>query len=156
MRVCQRIICYIFACVTIMILFSGCSENKQVKPSSDNVYLDTWLGDYEFYEFAPPDENMYYMINLYKENGEYYAEINIDGFQTNRRIKATVQSKKESIDIVFDAYLPDNDYEDLNKGDILLNFKQENSEILTNWGKIQPLLLENEVSGKVYFTKVKK
>lgn len=40
-----------------MISFSGCSENKQDKPSSDIINLDTWLGDYEFHEYAPPDQN---------------------------------------------------------------------------------------------------
>ena len=151
----KRIIYYLFISIACILLFSGCGDKRLSQNPSNNANLDEWVGDYEFYEFAPPNINMQYSINIYKENGEYYAKINIDGFQTNRRIKAKVQSKKDSIDLVFDAYLLDSTGEDLNKGDVLLNFKKVNSKILTNWEKIQPMLLKNKVSGKVYFTKVK-
>ncbi len=60
---------------------------------------------------------MYYINNIYKENGNYFAKIYIDGFQTTRRIKAKVQSRQDSIDFVFETFLPDNYFEDLNKGE---------------------------------------
>ena len=49
--------------------------------------------------------------------------------------------------------MPDNLYEPYEKGDILLSFIINNSgELITDWGKIQPMLLSNQEEG-VYFIK---
>ncbi len=99
---------------------------------------------------------MEYNINVSKEDDEYYANINIDGFQTNKRIKAKVLSNQDGINLVFDTYLSDSTGEDLNKGDVLLDLYKVDSEIYTNWGKIEPILPEKQTPGKVYFEKVLK
>jgi len=39
-------------------------------------------------------------------------------------------------------------------GDVLLTLSRENEQILTYWGKLEPVIIENQESGKVYFTKV--
>jgi len=122
---------------------------------ANNVNLNEWVGDYGFYEFCPPNINMMYGINIYKENGCYFAKINIDGFQTIKRIKAKVLGDQDVIHLDFETYLPDSMGDDLSKDDVLLSFKKVDSEIFTNWGKIEPILPENKGSGKVYFTKVK-
>lgn len=116
--------------------------------------MNEWLGDYEFFEHYPPNIDMEYDINIYKENSDYFAKIFIDGFQTTSRIKAKVLSKQDGIELVFESYLPDNDFELYKEGDLLINFKKENSEIYTYWGKIEAILPENKDSGKVYFTKL--
>lgn len=113
--------------------------------------LQTWIGEYSFYEFIPPDINMDYNIVIYKENGGFFAKITIDGFQTMKRIKAKVSVNKELIDIVFEEYLPDNMFELYAKGDVLLSFKKAGSNIYTNWGKIQPVSPKNQVNNKIYF-----
>lgn len=151
----KRMIYYLFVSIVCVLLFSGCSDKSlsQSPPNNDN--LNEWVGDYEFYEFFPPNINMQYNINIYKENGSYYAKIYIDGFQTTKRIKAKVISNQGGVDLVFETYLPDSTGEDLKKGDILLGFKKVDSDIYTNWGEIEPILPENKTSGKVYFTRVK-
>lgn len=151
----QRIIYLLFVGIVFILLLSGCSGKRPIKPLMDNDNLNGWLGDYEFYEYFPPNINMEYNINIYKENGDYFAKIYIDGFQTTKKIKAKVLSNQDGINLVFETYLPDSTGQDLNKGDVLLGFKKVDSEIYTNWGKIEPTLPENKPSGKVYFTKVK-
>jgi hypothetical protein len=135
--------------------FSEYSDKSISQSSLNNVNLNEWVGDYKFYEFFPPNINMDYNINVYEKNGEYFAKIYIDGFQTSKKIKAKVIRNNGGIDFAFEEYLPDSTGEKLNQGDVLLGFKKVNSEILTNWGKIDPILPENKVSGKIYFTKVK-
>jgi len=79
----------------------------------------------------------------------------IDGYQTLERNLARVIGDENSIRFEFLDYLPENMYEPYKKGDILLQFKKENSKIITIWGKIGPLLLENRKPG-VYFEKITK
>ena len=47
-------------------------------------------------------------IKIYKENNEYYGDISIDGFQTMKRIRTKAVGDKNSVNLVFDTYLPDN------------------------------------------------
>jgi hypothetical protein len=120
---------------------------------TDSSDLDLWLGTYSFSEYVPEDQNMFYGISISKEGENYYSQISIDGFQTMKRLKAQVLGDENSVDLVFEEYLPDNVFEPYDKGDVLLSFKRENGEIHTYWGKIQPIVESNAESGRVYFTK---
>lgn len=120
-----------------------------------NNGIDTWIGNYVFNEFAAPNIDMNYSISIYKENGDYYANIKIDGFQSMTRAKAKIKGNDNSIVLIFDEYLPDNKFKLFNKDDILLTFKKKNSDIVTYWGKLKPILTENKDSGKVYFKRTK-
>ncbi|HEX9061042.1 MAG TPA: DUF5991 domain-containing protein [Clostridia bacterium] len=124
------------------------------KPENDKAInskaSESWIGAYKFSEFAPPDENMFYAISIYKDNESYYAKINIDGFQTIKRMLTKVSGDKDSIKLTFVKYLPDNAMEPYKVGDILLTLEKRNSEVYTTWGKIEPLLKENAKPG-VYF-----
>jgi len=120
--------------------------------------LDSWLGEYGFFESWPHlDDNvnyfMAYGICIYKEDKQYYAHIIMDGCQTMARWKTMVQGDDKSINLIFDSYLPDNLYEIYEKGDILFTLKKSGDDIFTYWGEYYPALLENQESGKVYFVK---
>ena len=91
--------------------------NDRVVPTSPK--LESWIGDYTFSEFAPPNQNMFYRISIYKENGNYFAKITIDGFQTIERLQAKVSGDDNSIKIFFSKYLPNNRFESYVEGDIL-------------------------------------
>jgi hypothetical protein len=120
-----------------------------------NSSLESWIGDYTFSESATPNINMYYQISVYKNNNNYYAAINIDGFQTMARLLATVSGDNNSIKLIFNKYLPDNFLGSYNKGDILLSFQKNNSKLYTIWGEIQPILLSNNKSGGIYLKVMK-
>lgn len=122
------------------------SNYKTTKSDS----LKSWIGDYKFSESAPPDENMFYAISIYKDNENYYAKINIDGFQTIKRLLAKASGDKDSIKLTFDKYLPDNAMKPYKEGDTLLTLEKRNSEVHTTWGKIEPMIKENTKPG-VYF-----
>jgi len=127
---------------------SGCESQ-----SSIDLNLDEWIGNYEFYEFAEPNINMVYTIIIYEDSDVYYADVSINGFQTMKRIRAQLTGNSKSIGLVFDKYLPDNVFESLIPGDVLLTFSNSGSEIITEWIKLQPILSENKVEG-FYFDKI--
>ncbi len=141
---------------TLQTTSSGISNDKsanspeQTAPVATLSSLESWVGNYTFSEFVPPDENMFYSVSLYKENNNYYANISIDGFQTLIRLKAKVNGDANSINLVFDKYLPDNMYNSYNEGDILIAFKKTDAGIGTYWGKMTPIDEKNKEDG-IYF-----
>ncbi|HEY8392854.1 MAG TPA: DUF5991 domain-containing protein [Capillibacterium sp.] len=81
-----------------------------------------------FSEYAPPDQNMFYGLTIYREGNNFFGEINIDGFQTMERLLATVSGDENGIELKFFRYLPDNIFEPYEEGDILLTLRQKRSE----------------------------
>lgn len=142
---------FLIICIAIVIL-AGCSDIKNDTTTQNGYQLSEWLGNYEFYEYFPPNINMEYNINIYQENEECFANISIDGFQTTQRIQADVKGNTEGIDMIFETYLSESTGENIEKGKILISFKKEDSEIYTYWGEIQPILPENMKQG-IYFVK---
>jgi hypothetical protein len=108
--------------VIFSVILAGCSANEVISFTPFANDLNRWIGGYEFYEFASPNINMNYTVNIYEDDGKYYADIIIDGFQTMARLKAIVQGDSKSIDLIFDSYLPENVQEIYKKGCILLTF----------------------------------
>lgn len=125
--------------------------DDMLKSITASQSLDSWVADYSFSEFVPPDQNMFYSISVFKENDSYYAEINIDGFQTTQRLKAEVEGDENSVKFIFSKYLEDNRFEPYKKGEILLSFEREKSDLNTFWGKITPIDKNNSESGGIYF-----
>ncbi|MDL2302457.1 DUF5991 domain-containing protein [Lachnospiraceae bacterium OttesenSCG-928-D06] len=118
---------------------------------------DFWVGNYTFYEFAPPNQNMRYLITIEDED-DLFAYVKIDGFQTIMRMKAKVLINDDEIMLEFYEHYFDEEgntsiWEVYSKGDILLTLKVQDDILFTEWGKIQPLMTANEKPGQ-YFTKV--
>jgi len=146
--------------------FTGCKKvptSWQMEPtltatnmqntSEKGNSLESWVGNYSFSEYAPPNQNMFYSISIFEENNKYLANISVNGFQTMERIQAEVTGDEDSIELIFSKYLPDNMMELYQKGDVLLSFKREDSIIYTYWNKMGPMLLDNKSPGP-YFSKV--
>lgn len=121
----------------------------------DNSLLDTWIGEYRFDEVdsGSPPMVMEYEIEIYKEEGRYFAEIKQMG-SVDVSIKAEVRGDKDEICLLFREYLPDHTMGlKCDKGDIVLRLAKEEGKLHTYWEKMIPVLYENAESGRVYFTK---
>jgi len=147
----------LFLMIIIIFVFTltGCSSNK----ISTTKNLDSWIGTYRFYESVPaiaheePNMSWVYEIEIFKKEREYYANLYVDGHLTITRLRAKVIGNKETIDFLFESYLPNNQIESFNKGDVLLSFKKESFGISTNWGILKPILVDNGIPNKIYFEK---
>lgn len=145
------LILLLFLCCVVLI---GCSNDPYIEADKDVIdseTLESWVGNYLFSEYAPPNQNLFYEISIYKEEDDYFAKISIDGFQTMKRLKTKVSGDENTIKLLFDKYLPDNLWESYDEGDILLSFEKRNSKLYTFWGEIQPILESNAKSDKIYF-----
>lgn len=131
-------------------------ERESYLTTAGNMALATWVGEYEFEEStsgSPPME-MNYEIEIYEEEGRYYAEIEIMGQTTMASAKAEVDGDENEIRLLFREYLPNHIIGlKCDKGDVVLRFVRQGKELYTYWGKKQPLLYENKESGRIYFVK---
>ena len=140
----------IFLALMMLSLCTACSHDP----------LKGWVGAYLFEEVSPQDPDMMtatameHKIEIYEENGEYFATINIDGFQTMENVKAKVSGDQKSIDLIFDEYLPDSieyEYGRYEQGDILLSLERGDSKLITHWGEMTPKLTQNSPATGEYF-----
>lgn len=151
---------WIILCVCLVfIIFVGCKSNLEQGSINDGD-LNSWIGKYEFEEVSDihsdirPNPSWVYAISIYKENSDYYANIDVDGFQTIVRLKSRIKGDKDLISLVFETYLPDNISVSYEINDVLLRLEKVDSEIITYWSELKPNLSENEEAGKIYFKKV--
>ncbi|MBP3459739.1 MAG: hypothetical protein J6K58_11085 [Lachnospiraceae bacterium] len=147
---CIIVLLGVFICI---IVGYGSYEKFLLKENN----LDSWIGVYKFSESANEPDGpfmmMDYEIKIYKEE-DYYADIIIDGQTTLARAKAEVYGNREWISLTFLEYLPENIIGMYaKKNDVLISFRKDNREIYTYWGEIEPMLYDNEESGKIYFQK---
>lgn len=128
--------------------------------------LESWVGTYEYVETFPHglDENFNYFIgytiNIYEENGEYYANIASNGWQICSESLARIEGNETSIDLVFIKTLPgDSSFgrsERYDKDSVLLSFTRKDEGIQTEWGLLRnehPIFIErdDEIVGKYFF-----
>ena len=127
--------------------------NTEVETSEDSVIIsdDIWIGCYTFLESWKPNNIMDYQLIIYKEKGIYYAKVIIDGVQTMTRLRAKLTIEGMSASLVFDKYLPENQYKSYKTGDVLLTLERQDEVILTTWEKLKPAVKKNQANGKIYF-----
>lgn len=122
----------------------------------EQASLDVWVRRYIFEEaYAEPEQAplvMNYSIEIYKENEEYLANVEIVGQTTMVAAKAKVCGDAEQIDLIFQEYNDENVTElSCESGEKLLSLRQWLGKLYTYWGVIEPMLEENEQTGGVCF-----
>ena len=133
-----------------MLQISVCGCSKQT--------LSIWIGNYTFEEVSPDaiEENPYimrvYTIDIYEKGDKLIANITINGFQIAENIYAKVAGNSEKIDLIFSSEFSSNTTASYDDGDIILTFEKNADDIVTVWGKMQPMIIDNIESG-IYFQK---
>ena len=140
--------------------FTAVYERLDVDIEYDQYEWDEWIGDYSFYEYAPPDQNMDYSLSI-KKHPEYsslYAQLEINGFQTETRLQAYIMGNANYIEIIYSSYLTGlmdspSHRDEFRECEIILALYKKDGEIYTKWGGLPPLRLDNGEPG-VYFERV--
>lgn len=150
----SRKFCFI-TLLSMCLLLSACT-NKQDTLQTETSELDAWVGDYGYLEVIsdPVPMLMGFEISICEEESGYYADIRIVGQTTDVHAKARVYGDEEWISLVLEEYLPDNMIGlNAEPGSVLLSFRKEGEALYTYWGEIVPMIIDNDVSEKVYFEK---
>lgn len=124
---------------------AGLDTNEDIAASSN---LKSWIGDYSYYEYVSSGENISYSLSiyydkledeLYEDSNGYFARITVNGPQINQDFRAAITGNDNLINLVFAPYIiSEND--PYREGDILLSLKKDNSNLITMWGELQPML----------------
>lgn len=115
--------------------------------------LDTWLGTYTFDEvYDDPFMFMDYDVNVYKENGRYYADVDISGQFTSVHVKTNVYGNSEWISFALREYYPDEVQVGVfGEDSVLFSMRKYENSIYTYWGIQTSLGIQNNQSGGIYF-----
>jgi hypothetical protein len=93
----------------------------------------SWAGEYEYGEFAPPDQSMTYVIKI-MANGN--AEVAVDGHLTTIHLIATARTESGHALGIF--YERRGDYElpelGLKRGDRVVTLRKKGVKYLMRWG----------------------
>lgn len=106
--------------------------------------LDGWIGEYTFFEQYEHDDLApqcwVYDINIYKENGQCYANVVVNGHMIGVNVKAQVYGDEEWISLVLMEYNPDHvmGLSEM-KNNVILSLRKEEEDIYTYWGILTPL-----------------
>ena len=84
-----------------------------------NSAADVWAGTYNYSEFAPPNENWVYTLNVAAGSNPHQASLSIDGFQTQQRLNVQGVERGGDLDIVFISYGAGNVLTPYHTGDLL-------------------------------------
>ena len=128
-------------------LLMSCSSSKN---------LDNWIGEYKYNEksteaLAGYNMIMMWNLNIYKENNDYYAKIEINGQQTFMVIKAKIDGDDDQIRLCFDKEVDGFGFDEFKDGDVLFQLKKDKGNLVTNWNKLTPLLSENFKNSSLCF-----
>lgn len=110
--------------------------------------LDSWLGDYIYNEFVPPNINQHYTIRVYKENDSYFADISVDGFQADDSYKTKAVGNSNCIRFFYASEL-NKENGAFRDNDLLLSLFTENGKIQTVWENLS-CLENNRYFEKLY------
>lgn len=106
--------------------------------------LDGWIGEYtfsEYYEHGDLAPQFWgYDIDIYKENGQYYADVAVDGHMIGFHAKAQVYGDEEWISLVLMEYKPDHvmGLSEM-ENNVILSLRKEEENLYTYWGILTPL-----------------
>jgi uncharacterized protein DUF5991 len=123
-----------------------------------------WLGSYVFDEDGGRTAGgtaifIEHRIDISEADDGLIAMVQSNGYQTSKDLICTTKTEGAKLLIYFDSYGENNVLEPFEKGDLLLTLERKTvkgkTEILTFWGKFEPIVPKNEKTGKVYFTKTK-
>jgi len=141
----------------------GCSTSSEQENYHEYVDLSSWVGVYEFFDSTYPYQTigsvqmLWQSITIFNENGYYFADFSRIGWQTWQRFTTKVVGNSDEVNFLFyhllvlDSERPQftqwgSWYEDV----VMITFRRDNSDIITEWGAIGPILIANRVPG-VYF-----
>jgi hypothetical protein len=114
-----------------------------------------WAGQWEFAECWPHLDKVThncieYRMNIRRVGDGYLVDIDMDGFQTIRRLSGEGLVSRNSLEIIFRAVREEDLWSSFNPGDLLLRLKKQRGKVMTEWQGIEPELEKHQKPG-VYF-----
>lgn len=134
--------------------------------SNQKGVLENWIGKYQYTAVFEGEIEGYrpviaFEIEIYKNKGKYFADISIDGWQSQSHSLAYVEGDSKTIRLIFKETLKGDvlygSCSRYDEGDILLSFSYDEDTLKTIWlemkGQLPDFIELNEKAEGKYFEK---
>ena len=148
------VLCVLFA-TNIVNLDSSASKNNDV--NSKENYCNSIVGNYIFEEVIPNGGDINgttssvweYKMEVLNINDVCAATLEINGFQTYKKMSLSVDFNNNKYNFLFDKYLDDTT-DIYSNGDLLFSLYEKNNKLYTNWNLLLPNVDANK-EDNIYF-----
>jgi hypothetical protein len=136
----------------VLILLAPVTAARKPEKRQPASPASRWYGQYSFEELGGKNTGMVigYSLKIYRAGDLTLADIDADGFQTQKRITCSTRVEGRRIHIYFRNYRKDNLFEIYRPGEWLLSLERKGGKILTYWRAMKPQLIGYR-NGRVYF-----
>ena len=136
----------------LFILFS-CSKSKSF------TNCPTWVGDYSYHELPVPtatgiNKIMEWELSVSQERDTCFGTLEITGLTTYIKLLTTLSGDSSKVDVAYYKYLDGS--QDFKPGEVLFSLSKDSSKIITDWKRLQPMLVEFPALEGTCFNRLKK
>ncbi len=102
----------------------------------------SWAGTYIYEEFAPPNQDYVFTLEIATGTAPYRGSLGVNGFQTLIEYYVTAIPRGNSLDIAFAGAAAGNatSFPELRPGDVLFTLAPANGRYEIAWGHLRPFL----------------
>ena len=141
-----------FVVLLLFMLFS-CSK------SNSFTNLPSWVGDYSYHELPVPtatgiNKIMEWELSVSQERDTCFGTLEITGLTTYIKLLTTLSGDSSKVDVTYYKYLDGS--QDFKPGEVLFSLSKDSSKIITDWKRLQPMLVEFPALEGVCFNRLKK
>ena len=119
---------------------------KTIFANPDDAAQPSWAGIYTFTEVGEPNSGIVksYVIEINKTDNDWFATVNVDGFQTLQRFVADVVPDGINRIQLYAREVSDDSFPPVQKDMLLMELEYlDHGIVQVIWGEIQPLLREH-------------
>jgi hypothetical protein len=136
----------------LFILFS-CSKSKSF------TNCPSWVGDYSYHELPVPtatgiNKIMEWELSVSQERDTCFGTLEITGLTTYIKLLTTLSGDSSKVDVAYYKYLDGS--QDFKPGEVLFSLSKDSSKIITDWKRLQPMLVEFPALEGTCFNRLKK
>jgi len=136
----------------LFILYS-CSK------SNSFGHCTNWAGDYSYHELPVPtatgiNKIMEWEFSVSQQNDTCWGTLEITGLTTYIKLLTTISGDSSRVDVTYNKYLDGS--MDFKPGEVLFSLYKEGSQVITQWKRLQPMLVEFPALEGICFDRLKK
>jgi hypothetical protein len=136
----------------LFILFS-CSKSKSF------TNCPSWVGDYSYHELPVPtatgiNKIMEWELSVSQERDTCFGTLEITGLTTYIKLLTTLSGDSSKVDVAYYKYLDGS--QDFKPGEVLFSLSKDSSKIITDWKRLQPMLVEFPALEGTCFNRLRK
>ncbi len=139
----------------LLLLFTLYSCSK----SNSFGHCTNWVVDYSYHELPVPtatgiNKIMEWELSVSQQNDTCWGTLEITGLTTYIKLLTTLSGDSSRVDVTYNKYLDGS--QDFKPGEVLFSLSKDGSHLITDWKRLQPMLVEFPAMKGICFDRLKK